>query len=116
MSAPVQVTILTRRSNVPITTTLQPVQTKIFQVEDFQSLTLTKQEGSTSVVSLFVQKHSVYAVTIITIHVINITTNVIDRLITRRTLYIKGSSLFNSPHFPVFIKLTILLKIFLHSF
>ncbi|WP_182813795.1 exosporium protein D, partial [Bacillus sp. ME78] len=56
MSAPVQVTILTRRSNVPITTTLQPVQTKIFQVEDFQSLTLTKQEGSTSVVSLFVQK------------------------------------------------------------
>ncbi|MDF9507903.1 exosporium protein D, partial [Bacillus cereus] len=25
-------------------------------VEDFQSLTLTKQEGSTSVVSLFVQK------------------------------------------------------------
>ncbi|TKH47254.1 exosporium protein D, partial [Bacillus cereus] len=29
---------------------------KIFQVEDFQSLTLTKQEGSTSVVSLFVQK------------------------------------------------------------
>ena len=55
MSAPVQVTILTRRSNVPITTTLQPVQTKIFQVEDFQSLTLTKQEGSTSVVSLFVQ-------------------------------------------------------------
>ncbi|MED3557981.1 exosporium protein D [Bacillus thuringiensis] len=56
MSAPVQVTILTRRSSVPITTTLQPVQTKIFQVEDFQSLTLTKQEGSTSIVSLFVQK------------------------------------------------------------
>ncbi len=60
MSAPVQVTILTRRSSVPITTTLQPVQTKIFQVEDFQSLTLTKQEGSTSVVSLFVQKNILY--------------------------------------------------------
>ncbi|HEB4951878.1 exosporium protein D [Bacillus thuringiensis] len=56
MSAPVQVTILTRRSSIPITTTLQPVQTKIFQVEDFQSLTLTKQEGPTSVVSLFIQK------------------------------------------------------------
>ena len=56
MSAPVQVTILTRRSSIPITTTLQPVQTKIFQVEDFQSLTLTKQEGPTSIVSLFVQK------------------------------------------------------------
>jgi len=56
MSAPVQVTILTRRSSIPITTTLQPVQTKIFQVEDFQSLTLTKQEGPTSAVSLFVQK------------------------------------------------------------
>ena len=91
MSAPVQVTILTRRSSVPITTTLQPVQTKIFQVEDFQSLTLTKQEGSTSVVSLFVQKHFVYAVTIITIHVMNITKNVIDRLNHQKTLYIKGS-------------------------
>ncbi|HDV8362701.1 TPA: exosporium protein D [Bacillus cereus] len=56
MSAPVQVTILTRRSSVPITTTLQPVQTKIFQVEDFQSLTFTKQEGPASVVSLFIQK------------------------------------------------------------
>lgn len=56
MSAPVQVTILTRRSSISITTTLQPVQTKIFQVEDFQSLTLTKQEGPTSVVSLFIQK------------------------------------------------------------
>ena len=91
MSAPVQVTILTRRSSVPITTTLQPVQTKIFQVEDFQSLTLTKQEGSTSVVSLFVQKHFVYTVTIITIHVMNITTNVIDILNHQKTLYIKGS-------------------------
>lgn len=56
MSAPVQVTILTRSSSIPITTTLQPVQTKIFQVEDFQSLTLTKQEGPTSVVSLFIKK------------------------------------------------------------
>ncbi|MGK0532026.1 exosporium protein D [Bacillus sp. 'calajunan'] len=56
MSAPVQVNILTRRSSIPITTTLQPVQTKIFQVEDFQSLTLTKQEGPTSLVSLFIQK------------------------------------------------------------
>ncbi|TKI81744.1 exosporium protein D [Bacillus mycoides] len=56
MSAPVQVTILTRRSSIPITTTLQPVQTKIFQVEDFQSLTLTKQEGPTSLVSVFIQK------------------------------------------------------------
>ena len=46
MSAPVDVTILTRGSNRPITTTLQPVQTKIFQVEDFQSLTLTKHEYS----------------------------------------------------------------------
>ncbi|MGQ0417535.1 hypothetical protein ACT4UL_22575, partial [Bacillus sp. HC-TM] len=53
---PVQVTILTRRSSLPITTTLQPVQTKIFQVEDFQSLTFTKQEGPASVVSLFIQK------------------------------------------------------------
>ncbi|HDR7664440.1 TPA: hypothetical protein QCX86_004096 [Bacillus wiedmannii] len=33
-----------------------PAQTKIFQVEDFQSLTLTRQEGPTSLVSLFVQK------------------------------------------------------------
>lgn len=56
MSAPVDVTIRTRGSNIPITTTLQPVQTKIFQVEDFQSLTLTKHEGSVSAVSLFVQK------------------------------------------------------------
>ncbi|MCU5707908.1 exosporium protein D [Bacillus wiedmannii] len=56
MSAPVDVTILTRGSNRPITTTLQPVQTKIFQVEDFQSLTLTKHEGPASGVSLFVQK------------------------------------------------------------
>ncbi len=60
MSAPVQVTILTRRSSIPITTTLQPVQTKIFQVEDFQSLTLTKQEGPTSIVSLFVTKNILY--------------------------------------------------------
>lgn len=102
MSAPVQVTILTRRSNVPITTTLQPVQTKIFQVEDFQSLTLTKQEGSTSVVSLFVQKHSVYAVTIITIHVINITTNVIDRLNHQKNPLYKGFFSFNSPTFSGF--------------
>lgn len=56
MSAPVQVTILTRISTSPINTILQPAQTKIFQVEDFQSLTLTKQEGPTSLVSLFVQK------------------------------------------------------------
>ena len=90
MSAPVQVTILTRRSSVPITTTLQPVQTKIFQVEDFQGLTLTKQEGSTSVVSLFVQKHFVYAVTIITIHVMNITKNVIDRLNHQKNPLYKG--------------------------
>jgi hypothetical protein len=33
------------KSSVPITTTLQPVQTKIFQVEDFKSLTFTKQEA-----------------------------------------------------------------------
>ncbi|ASZ17868.1 exosporium protein D [Bacillus cereus group sp. TH43LC] len=56
MSAPVDVTILTRGSNRPITTTLQPVQTKIFQVEDFQSLILTKHEGPASAVSLFAQK------------------------------------------------------------
>ena len=85
MSAPVQVTILTRRSSIPITTTLQPVQTKIFQVEDFQSLTLTKQEGPTSIVSLFVQKHFVSAVTIVTIPVMNIITTAINRLNRQRT-------------------------------
>ncbi len=56
MSAPVQVSILTRSAPHYRLLTLQPVQTKIFQVEDFQSLTFTKQEGPASVVSLFIQK------------------------------------------------------------
>ena len=115
MSAPVQVTILTRRSSVPITTILQPVQTKIFQVEDFQSLTFTKQEGSTSVVSLFVQKHFVYAVMIITIYVMNITKNVIDRLNHQKNPLYKGFFSFHSPHFPIFIKITILLCFLTYS-
>ncbi len=55
-SAPVIVTIRTRGSRTPITAIIQPAQTKIFQVEDFQSLTLTRQEGPSSLVSLFVQK------------------------------------------------------------
>ncbi|EEL50376.1 MULTISPECIES: hypothetical protein [Bacillus cereus group] len=55
-SAPVEVTIRTRGSRTPIIATLQPVQTKIFQVEDFQSLTLTRQEGPFTLVTLFVQK------------------------------------------------------------
>lgn len=55
-SAPVEVTIRTRGSRTPITAILQPVQTKIFQVEDFQSLTLTRQEGPFTLVTLFVQK------------------------------------------------------------
>lgn len=91
MSAPVQVTILTRKSSRPITTTLQPVQTKIFQVEDFQSLTLTKQEGSTSIVSLFVKKHFVFAVTRITIHVMNIIKIAINRFTHQKNPFIKGS-------------------------
>ena len=90
MSAPVQVTILTRKSSRPITTTLQPVQTKIFQVEDFQSLTFTKQEGPTSIVSLFVQKHFVFAVTIIKIRVMNIIKIVINRLTHQKNPFYKG--------------------------
>ncbi|KEK25713.1 exosporium protein D [Bacillus gaemokensis] len=56
-SAPIGVTIQTRGSRLPITAILSPTETRIFQVEDFQSLILsnatTDDAGSLGV---FIQK------------------------------------------------------------
>lgn len=51
---PIVVTIRTRECGGPIVFTLNPSRRRVFQVEDFESLTVTATEGGS--VSVFVQK------------------------------------------------------------
>ncbi|EDX67760.1 MULTISPECIES: hypothetical protein [Bacillus] len=52
---PIEVTIRTRRSG-PITFTITAGEQRIFQVEDFQNLTLTNNTNTGSTISIFIQK------------------------------------------------------------
>ena len=70
---PVTVTIVTRKSSRPITVTLKALDTRIFQVEDFESLIFTNATNENGGVSIFVEKHSVFAVIAKTTLAINIT-------------------------------------------
>ncbi|MCU5331633.1 exosporium protein D [Bacillus wiedmannii] len=53
---PVTVTIVTRNSSRPITVTLEALDTRIFQVEDFKSLIFTNATNENGGVSIFVEK------------------------------------------------------------
>ncbi|MCU5105638.1 exosporium protein D [Bacillus cereus] len=55
-SQPMEVTIRTRKSRIPITVTIVAGETRGFQVEDFQSLTLTNNTNINSSISIFIQK------------------------------------------------------------
>ncbi|MDM5193580.1 exosporium protein D [Bacillus hominis] len=55
-SQPIEVTIRTRSSRLPITVTIVAGETKVFQVEDFHSLTLTNNTNINSNISIFIQK------------------------------------------------------------
>ncbi|MEN1936151.1 exosporium protein D [Paenibacillus sp. 102] len=55
-SQPIEVTIRTRRSRIPITVTISASENRIFQVEDFQSLTLTNNTNIDSAIGIFIQK------------------------------------------------------------
>ncbi|MEQ3595223.1 exosporium protein D [Bacillus albus] len=55
-SQPIEVTIRTRSFRLPITVTLVAGETKVFQVEDFHSLTLTNNTNINSNISIFIQK------------------------------------------------------------
>ena len=64
---------MTRKSSRPITVTLEALDTRIFQVEDFESLIFTNATNENGGVSIFVEKHSVFAVIAQTTLAINIT-------------------------------------------
>lgn len=55
-SQPIEVTIRTRSSRIPITVTIVAGETRGFQVEDFQSLTLTNNTNINSSIGIFIQK------------------------------------------------------------
>ncbi|ARJ22118.1 exosporium protein D [Bacillus sp. ISL-8] len=55
-SGPIEVTIRTRISNTPIIATIVPNETRIFQVEDFQELTLTNNSDSFDFIDIFINK------------------------------------------------------------
>lgn len=55
-SGPIVVTIQTRSSNIPINATLVPNETRIFQVEDFQNLTLTNNSDTFDFIDIFINK------------------------------------------------------------
>ncbi|WP_046959523.1 hypothetical protein [Bacillus wiedmannii] len=52
----IEVTIRTRRSPTPIIATLVPDETRVFQVEDFQSLTLTNNTEILDFIDILIQK------------------------------------------------------------
>ncbi|TXR76958.1 exosporium protein D [Bacillus sp. AR8-1] len=52
----IEVTIQTRNSHIPIITTLVPGETKVFQVENFQSLTFTNNNKKSSFITIFIKK------------------------------------------------------------
>ncbi|HDR7317523.1 exosporium protein D [Bacillus toyonensis] len=55
-SQPIEVTIRTRSSRLPITVTIVAGETRVFQVEDFHSLTLTNNTNINSNIGIFIQK------------------------------------------------------------
>lgn len=55
-SGPIEVTIRTRISNTPIIATIVPNETRIFQVEDFQELTLTNNSDTFDFIDIFINK------------------------------------------------------------
>lgn len=61
-SAPIVVTIRTRNSRRPITATIASGETRILQVENFESLTLTNNNNTSSNIGVFIQKRFASAV------------------------------------------------------
>ncbi|KAB2451739.1 exosporium protein D [Bacillus sp. CH126_4D] len=55
-SQPIEVTIRTRSSRLPINVTIVAGETRVFQVEDFHSLTLTNNTNINSNIGIFIQK------------------------------------------------------------
>lgn len=55
-STPVVVTIRTRNSRIPITATITTGETRILQVENFESLTVTNNTNINSDIGVFIQK------------------------------------------------------------
>ncbi|HHT7240281.1 MULTISPECIES: exosporium protein D [Bacillus] len=55
-SGPIEVTIRTRSSSIPIIATIVPNEIRIFQVEDFQILTLTNNSDTFDFIDIFIQK------------------------------------------------------------
>lgn len=55
-SLPVDVTIRTRGSRIPITARIRGEEAQIFQVEDFESLTFSNTGNDFSVADIFIQK------------------------------------------------------------
>jgi len=55
-SAPIVVTIRTRNSRRPITATIATGETRILQVENFESLTVTNNTNTSSNIGIFIQK------------------------------------------------------------
>ena len=52
----IEVTIRTRISDTPTIATIVPNETRIFQVEDFQELTLTNNSDSFDFIDIFINK------------------------------------------------------------
>ncbi|EOW9527070.1 exosporium protein D [Bacillus cytotoxicus] len=53
---PITISIFTRNSSTPITATLQAIDTRIFQVEDFQRLTFTNATNTGGGIGMYIEK------------------------------------------------------------
>lgn len=89
------VTIRLRNTNSPITVTIPTGTTRFFQVENFESLTVSTSSSQPGFFSLFIKKPSVFAVIIRTTIAMNVAINttmiMIVKLTAKRILFIKGS-------------------------